>query len=45
MEDMTRFPRRFDDDGPEYISEEAFARSEGFALDDDGHWVPMDEPW
>jgi len=29
------------DDG--YPSEEAFARCEGFHIDDDGHWIPLDE--
>lgn len=28
---------------PEYISEEDFARGEGFWIDEDGHWVPLDD--
>lgn len=27
----------------DYESEEDFARGEGFWIDDDGHWVPIDE--
>lgn len=30
-------------DDMEHISEEELAHSEGFSIDDDGHWVPLDE--
>ena len=35
--------RYFDEMRYEYESEEDLARGEGFYLDDDGNWIPMDD--
>lgn len=40
---MSKDPKDFYPDDMEFITEEELARSEGFYIDDDGHWVPMDD--
>ncbi len=42
-EDILEIDRNREYDNYEYESEEEYARGEGFWVDDDGNWIPIDD--
>ncbi len=44
-EDLLEIDRVRGYENDEYETEEEYARSEGFWIDDDGNWIPIDEEY
>ena len=42
-EALAEATEKYGDEDPEFVSEEEVARENGCTIDDDGHWIPIED--